>query len=225
MYIYLYVFVSVFSNKSLASFPGSLSPFLIFRVLECCTWKFKERREPGMKPRPPVATLANHGHGHGGHAFHCSLYCSHTILWIKTTSPVDHKDCSMDHFITKWYNFTEVWYKVANQDGSHGKTYLQNRYMYKSKAFVAHQVSLWPISNLVMIHKAVWERYSEQPNVWPPWPCPGWPRWPQVGGVPYQSLLLLQFLHIIFVHMKKWEQERESWFIYLTPIYKYGADI
>ena len=44
-----------------------------------------------MEPCPPMATLASHGHGHGGHVFYCALYRSCTALWIVTTSPEDHK--------------------------------------------------------------------------------------------------------------------------------------
>jgi hypothetical protein len=42
--------------------------------------------EPGMEPRPPVATLASHDHGHGYHVLDCAQYHSRAALWITTNS-------------------------------------------------------------------------------------------------------------------------------------------
>ena len=54
--------------------------------------KIEGEGEPGTGPRPPVATLISHGHGHGGHALRCSLCHSCAALWIMTMPLTDHKD-------------------------------------------------------------------------------------------------------------------------------------
>ena len=73
--------------------------------------KIKGEGEPGTEPCPIVATLASHGHGHGGHVLRCSLCHSHAALWIVTTSTVWASSKQNDKISLK--------YKVAIQYGYH----------------------------------------------------------------------------------------------------------